>query len=213
MAHTLYSKLHERPFKYMSCYDLLSKAPKWHDYNAAITKKAEQKNSATAQPSSPLPASLPSSTPAETVNSTSDASGDETARGGELARPNGRKKAKVAYQVERLDESNHEHLKNMAVAHVDIAEVAKKQHTSLASAMSAQHSALERLADEAIMNKDLTGADDDVKRYYTLQQKRILARLEQELAGPTPTPTPTPAQAPVPALSSASVPATIDLAE
>ncbi|KAA1132379.1 hypothetical protein PGTUg99_002933 [Puccinia graminis f. sp. tritici] len=63
------------------------------------------------------------------------------------------------------------------------------------------------------MNKDLTGADDDVKKYYTLQRKRILAWLEQELAGPTPTPTPTPAQAPAPALSSASVPATIDLAE
>ncbi|KAA1132380.1 hypothetical protein PGTUg99_003028 [Puccinia graminis f. sp. tritici] len=58
------------------------------------SQEAIQKNSATAQPLSPLPESLPSSTPAETVNSTLDASGDKTARGGELARPNGRKKGK-----------------------------------------------------------------------------------------------------------------------
>jgi hypothetical protein len=100
----------------------------------------------------------------------------------------------VAYQEEKLDASNHEHLKKMATAHINIAEVAKKQHTALANAMSAQHSALERLADEAIMNKDLTGADDDVKKYYILQRKHILDRLEQEMA--TPTSTPAPASAP-----------------
>ncbi|KAA1114451.1 hypothetical protein PGT21_009432 [Puccinia graminis f. sp. tritici] len=50
------------------------------------------------------------------------------------------------------------------------------------------------------MNKDLTGADDDVKKYYILQRKRILDRLEQEMATPTSTPTQvsesTPASAP-----------------
>ncbi|KAA1077889.1 hypothetical protein PGT21_023062 [Puccinia graminis f. sp. tritici] len=199
----MYSKLQERRFKYMACYDLLSKAPKWHDYNAAMTKKCEQKKKPSPNPSSPLPASLPSSTSADTVHSTSDASGDETVRG-KPTRPIGWKKAKVAYQEEKLDASNHEHLKKMATAHIDIAEVAKMQHTALASGMSAQHSALKRLSDEAIMNKDLTGADDDVKKYYILQRKRILDRLEQEMATPTLTP------APALALTPASAPATVN---
>ncbi|EFP86782.2 uncharacterized protein PGTG_13164 [Puccinia graminis f. sp. tritici CRL 75-36-700-3] len=199
----MYSKLQERRFKYMACYDLLSKAPKWHDYNAAMTKKCEQKKKPSPNPSSPLPASLPSSTSADTVHSTSDASGDETVRG-KPTRPIGWKKAKVAYQEEKLDASNHEHLKKMATAHIDIAEVAKMQHTALASGMSAQHSALKCLSDEAIMNKDLTGADDDVKKYYILQRKRILDRLEQEMATPTLTP------APALALTPASAPATVN---
>ncbi|EFP91473.2 uncharacterized protein PGTG_17723 [Puccinia graminis f. sp. tritici CRL 75-36-700-3] len=121
MALTLYSKLHEKPFGYMCCYDLLSKAPKWQDYNTAMSKKL-----ANANPSSPLPSSFPNSTPAETVHSTSNASGDETARG-EPTCPMGQKKAKLAYQEEKLDASSHKHLKKMATAHIDIAEVAKKQ--------------------------------------------------------------------------------------
>ncbi|EFP76925.2 hypothetical protein PGT21_005016 [Puccinia graminis f. sp. tritici] len=151
---------------YLCCYDLISKAPKWQDYNAVMSKKLTNVN-----PSSPLPSSLPNSTTAETVHLTSDASGDESVHG-EPTRLMGRKKAKLAYQEEKLDASNHEHLKKMATAHIDIAEVAKKQQTSLAKAMHAQHSALERLPDEAVMNKDLTGANDDVKKYYMLQRKK-----------------------------------------
>ncbi|KAA1078466.1 hypothetical protein PGT21_035373 [Puccinia graminis f. sp. tritici] len=171
MALTLYSKLHKKPFGYMCCYDLLSKAPKWQDYNAAMSKKYKHKKLMNANPSSPLPSSLPNSTPAKTVHSTSNASGDETARG-EPTCPMGQKKAKLAYQEEKLHASNHKHLKKMATAHIDIAKVAKKQQTSLEKAMHAQHSALDCLADEAVMNKDLSGVNDDVKKYYMLQRKK-----------------------------------------
>ncbi|EFP91586.1 uncharacterized protein PGTG_17640 [Puccinia graminis f. sp. tritici CRL 75-36-700-3] len=57
----------------------------------------------------------------------------------------------------------------MATAHIDIAKVAKKQQMTLASAMPAQHSTLKRLAYEAIMNKELTWAYDDVKKTRTLK--------------------------------------------
>ncbi|OAV97469.1 hypothetical protein PTTG_26066 [Puccinia triticina 1-1 BBBD Race 1] len=209
MALTLYTKLYEKPFQYISCYNLLSKAPKWIDYNAAMNKKAElKKPEKVSGPSSkvntsvfsPLPGSLPSSTPAETAQLSSEASGDETARTGPT-RPIGRKKAKLAYQEEKLDASNHEHLKKMAGAHVEIAEVVKKQQLLLQNAMSAQQKTLDCLADEAIMNKDLTGADEDVKRYYSLERKWILAQREQEIA------TPAPAQGPTRASSAAVIPA------
>ncbi|KAA1075402.1 hypothetical protein PGT21_034794 [Puccinia graminis f. sp. tritici] len=80
-------------------------------------------------------------------------------------------KEKVAYQEKKIDASNCKHLKKMATAHIDIAKAAKKQQMALASAMSSQHSTLKHLAYEAIMNKDLTGAYDDVKKYSKLQQK------------------------------------------
>jgi hypothetical protein len=45
MALSLYAKLNNnKPFAYLSCYDLLSKAPKWHEYNTSMDKKNESKN-------------------------------------------------------------------------------------------------------------------------------------------------------------------------
>ncbi|EHS63665.1 uncharacterized protein PGTG_22814 [Puccinia graminis f. sp. tritici CRL 75-36-700-3] len=179
MALSLFTQLHDKPFTYMCCYNLLSTSPKWHEYNISMDKKHEVKKAPNPNPSSPLPGFLPSSTPADTT--TSDASEDESTQQ-EPTRPIGRKKSKIAYQEEKLDASNHEHLKKMASAHVDIAEAVKNQKDSI----SAQQSALERLADEAIMSKDLTGADEDVRRYYSLQRKKILARLEKEVSESAP---------------------------
>ncbi|KAA1132720.1 hypothetical protein PGTUg99_018950 [Puccinia graminis f. sp. tritici] len=175
MALSLFTQLHEKPFTYMCCYNLLSTSPKWHEYNISMDKKHEVKKAPNPNPSSPLPGFLPSSTPADTT--TSDASEDESTQQ-EPTRPIGRKKSKIAYQEEKLDVSNHEHLKKMASAHVDIVEAVKNQKDSI----SAQQSALERLADEAIMSKDLTGADEDVRRYYFLQRKKFLACLEKEMS-------------------------------
>jgi hypothetical protein len=142
-----------------------------------MDKKHKVKKAPNPNPSSPLPGFLPSSTPADTTRGTSDASEDESTQQ-EPTCPIGCKNSKIAYQEEKLDVSNHEHLKKMASAHVDIAEAVKNQKDSI----SAQQSALERLADEAIMSKDLTGADEDVRRYYFLQRKKILARLEKEMS-------------------------------
>ncbi|WAR61165.1 hypothetical protein PtB15_13B417 [Puccinia triticina] len=88
----------------MCCYDLLSKAPKWHNYIASLAKKNEAKveRNGAPNPSSPSSSLLPSLTRDGTTNLTSDTSGDETACGGPT-RPIGHKKAKVAYQEEKLD--------------------------------------------------------------------------------------------------------------
>jgi hypothetical protein len=110
---------------------------------------------ANPDPSSPLKGSLPSLTP---INGTSDASGDETT-GGEPICPIGQKKAKIVYQEVKLDASNHKALKKMAGAHVDVADIVKKQQSVLASKNSLEH-----IPDEAIMSKYLTGTNDTVKK-------------------------------------------------
>jgi hypothetical protein len=64
----------------------------------------------------------------------------------------------------------------MAQAHCDIAEAAKKQVAFLDS----QQSAMNRLADESIMCKDLSGVSDAMKKFYEFEQAKILARMENE---------------------------------
>ncbi|PLW35477.1 hypothetical protein PCASD_12721 [Puccinia coronata f. sp. avenae] len=127
------------------------------------------------KPFTPTPGSLPSSAPTM-IQVDSDGSGDETSRA-PPERPIGRKKSKVAYQEQQLEASNHEQIKKMAMAHFDIAIITKKQQETL----DAQNGNLQRLADEAIMCKDLTGASEMVKRFYEIEQKKIMARLEAEL--------------------------------
>ena len=69
----------------------------------------------------------------------------------------------------------------MAAAHSEIVVVAKKQQESLDS----QNENLKRLADEAIMNKDLTDASNMVKQYYEIQQKKIMDCLEAKMGKAT----------------------------
>jgi hypothetical protein len=66
----------------------------------------------------------------------------------------------------------------MVAAHCEIANVAKKQQMSLDS----QNANLQRLADEAIMSKGLSGASEMVRKYYELEQKKIMEHLEGEMA-------------------------------
>jgi hypothetical protein len=176
MAHSLYNKLQGKPFPYTCCYNILRKSAKWHNYNLCLEKKNEPKSTSTAVPSSPTPGSMPSSAPV-TVNVDLDGSGNETLRA-PPEHPIGKKKLKAAiYQEQQLEASNHEHLKKMASAHSEIAIIAKKQQETL----DAQNVNLQRLADEAIMNKDLTRASNMVKKFYKIEQKKILACLEAEL--------------------------------
>jgi hypothetical protein len=65
----------------------------------------------------------------------------------------------------------------MAAAQSKIAIITKKQQETL----DAQNSNLQRLADKAIISKDLTGASKMVKRFYEIEQKKIMAQLEAEL--------------------------------
>jgi hypothetical protein len=90
MALSLYSKLQGKPFAYSSCYKILRKSAKWHEYNLLLEKKNKPKKTATTVPSSPTPGSLPSSGPAM-IQVDSDGSGDETLRA-PPERPVGQKK-------------------------------------------------------------------------------------------------------------------------
>jgi hypothetical protein len=172
MALLLYGKIQGQLFPYISCYKILINLAKWNAYHQNLEKKTNPKRDESSPP--------PSSGPA-TTRATSDASGDHKGKDDVLTRPIGRKKAKLEYQEQQLDVSNHKELKKMVAAHCEIANVAKKQQMSLDS----QNTNLQCLANEAIMSQDLSGASDMVKRYYELEQKTIMERLEAEMAKKT----------------------------
>ncbi|PLW53238.1 hypothetical protein PCANC_07475 [Puccinia coronata f. sp. avenae] len=73
-----------------------------------------------------------------------------------------KKKAKVKYQEQQLDVSNHKELKKMVAAHGEIADVVKKQQMSL----NPQNTNSQRLANEAIMSKDLSGTSEMLDRRW-----------------------------------------------
>ncbi|EHS62845.1 uncharacterized protein PGTG_20993 [Puccinia graminis f. sp. tritici CRL 75-36-700-3] len=183
MAMSMYSKLYEKPFTLLGCYEILITSPKWNDYSRGLVKKRE--TTAATSNKRKEPDSLTSNDPS-TISTSTDASIGETTGGGKdsssddtcgpLTRPIGRKRAKSDHTAEIAAKKTQESLKKMAQAHSDIAEVAKKQSTFLES----QQAAMNRLADESIMCKDLTGASDMMKRYYTIEQAKIMARLEKE---------------------------------
>jgi hypothetical protein len=120
---------------------------------------------------------IPSSTSGlATTKLDSDGTGNETTCAFP-ERPIGQKKSKVAYQDQQLEVSNHKHLKKMALAHSEIANVAKKQQETL----ELQNHGLQCLAEEAIMNKELTGASEVVRNFYEMEQKKIMAWLKGEM--------------------------------
>jgi hypothetical protein len=65
----------------------------------------------------------------------------------------------------------------MVSSHCKIAKASKKQQSTLDS----QNANLQRFANNAIMNKDLTGVSNIFRKYYELEQKKIIACLEGEL--------------------------------
>jgi hypothetical protein len=177
MAVTLYSKLQGKPFLFTSCYEGLHKSAKWHDYCLALEKKSKPKKPAINVPSSPTPGLIPSSTSGlATIKLDLEGSGNETTHA-LPERPIGQKKSKVAYQDQQLEVSNHKNLKKTALAHSEIANVAKKQQETLES----QVHNLQSLSDKAIMNKYLNGASKVVRKFYEIEQKRIMAWLEGEM--------------------------------
>jgi hypothetical protein len=170
MALSLYGKTQGKAFTFMSCYELLAKSAKWFKYNAFLKKKNKQNKTIKSRDSSPPPRSGP-----VTTQAMSDASGNETSVPPTC--PIGRKKAKIKYQEQKLEISNHKQIKKMVSAHYEIAEAAKKQQATLDS----QNANLQCLADNAIMKKDLTGVREMVRKYYELKQKKIITCLEGEL--------------------------------
>jgi hypothetical protein len=170
MALSLYSKTQGKAFTFMSCYKLLAKSAKFFKYNAFLKKKNKQNKTIKSRDYSPPPSSRP-----VTTQATSDALGNKTSVPPTC--PIGCKKAKIEYQEQQLEISNHKQIKKIFSAHCEIAEAAKKQQATLNS----QNANLQRLSNNAIMNKDLTGVSKMVRKYYELKQKKIIACLEGEL--------------------------------
>jgi hypothetical protein len=105
--------------------------------------------------------------------SSSSTSGDEHAS------PNcpiGCKRAKAKQAAEIAAANNAETFQKMAVAYSNIADAAKKQTAFL----ECQQAAMTRMADEAIMCKDLTGVSNQFRQYYECEQSKILARIAKE---------------------------------
>ncbi|EHS63273.1 uncharacterized protein PGTG_21490 [Puccinia graminis f. sp. tritici CRL 75-36-700-3] len=185
MAMSMYSKLYEKPFTMLGCYEILITSPKWNDYSRGLAKKRESTSSAANKRKAPdssstnIPSTNSTATDVSNGGPGGDSCSDETC--GPPTRPIGRKRAKCDQATKLAAKKTQESLKKMAQAHSDIAEVAKKQSGFL----DAQQAAMNRLVDEAIMCKDLSGASKMMKRYYTIQQSKIMARLELEQSAST----------------------------
>jgi hypothetical protein len=185
MAMSMYHKLYEKPFTMLGCYEVLINSPKWNDYSRGLGKKKEGGAAVSNKRKAPNNSSSTDATPnsrstdasaVESAGVSIDSSGSETT--GPPSRPTGRKRAKSDHAAELDAKKTQESLRKMAQAHSDIAEVAKKQSGFL----EAQQAAMNRLADESIMSKDLSGASDMMRRYYAFEQSKIMARLEMELS-------------------------------
>jgi hypothetical protein len=178
MAMSLYSKLYNKPFTFLGCYEILLASPKWNDYCRDIKKKDQPtpSNKQKEPNSGPPPASLStqSSSHLPSTNTSVNSSGDETSV--PPTRPIGHKRAKEDLAAANTSKKNQESLNKMAQAHCDIAEAAKKQVAFLDS----QQAAMNRLANELIMCKDLSGVSETMKKYYEFEQMKILARMEKE---------------------------------
>ncbi|EHS63670.1 uncharacterized protein PGTG_21756 [Puccinia graminis f. sp. tritici CRL 75-36-700-3] len=180
MAMSMYSRLYEKPFTMLGCYEILITSPKWNDYSRGLAKKRESTSTAANKRKEPdssstnLPSTNSTTTDASNGGRGGDSSSNETC--GPPTRPIGRRRAKCDQAAELAAKKTQESLKKMAQDHCDIAEVAKKQ----SSFLDAQQAAMNCLVDESIMCKDLSGASEMMKRYYSFERSKIMARLEKE---------------------------------
>ncbi|KAH9457728.1 hypothetical protein Pst134EB_010045 [Puccinia striiformis f. sp. tritici] len=171
MAMNMFQEMYGHQFAFVACYEVLLKSPKWNEYCRA----QHQKKTSTKTPKKPKqPESDPNTSPTHNGNEMERESfGDETS--GPPTRPDGRKLAKLEHPVEIVANKNHETFQKMAAAHCEIAEGIKKQ----AELLEAQNKAMEQMANEAIMSKDLTHVSDRVRRYYEVLQDKILNKMEE----------------------------------
>jgi hypothetical protein len=90
MAMLLYSKLYNKSFSFLGCYEKLLSSPKWNKYCRNTKKKEKPTNKQNEPNSAPCPSSL--STQLPSTNTSIISSGDETSV--PLTRPIGSKHAK-----------------------------------------------------------------------------------------------------------------------
>ncbi|PLW33931.1 hypothetical protein PCANC_20794 [Puccinia coronata f. sp. avenae] len=173
MALSLYSKIYNKPFPNLVCYNILSNAPKWNEYCHTLEKKNNQtkKNKKVKLAGNQTSTQSTSVTSSSVVEVDGETSGEETC--GPAKQPIGRKKAKDAVKEESVSLNL---LKKMSTAHSTISNTAKRQNDIL----EAQQVAITRMANKAIMSKDLNGLSNLARSYYESEQKKIIERLQNE---------------------------------
>jgi hypothetical protein len=167
-ALELFSTDQKCSFKYLRCYNILVKIPKWNSYTDENGKKNQppaQKKRARS-PSSDAPAST-----AFTLEPASDAEADTT-NTSSAQRPIGKKKAKIIHELSTKDER----WKGMiARAHKSVAKESKRQNDIFdmeAKSLSEMAQTGKTNTQVSIMDKDLTNLDEDSKEYFRLKKKK-----------------------------------------
>ncbi|KAA1091080.1 hypothetical protein PGT21_050242 [Puccinia graminis f. sp. tritici] len=179
-ALRLYSQDQQSHFKYLRCYNLLAKSPKWHNYCRDNDKRGEKKRA--RSPSSEAPASTRlASTPAQSdpaapSDPVSDFEGTSTDPK-KLDRPIGNKKAKFLNQLAVKD---LEWKEDVASAHKKLA----TESTRLNDIFTNDSQSLKSMADNGetaaeltIMTQSLNGLDDEQQEYFKLKRAQILQSL------------------------------------
>ncbi|KAA1066050.1 hypothetical protein PGT21_050340 [Puccinia graminis f. sp. tritici] len=179
-ALRLYSQDQGSHFKYLRCYKLLVKSPKWHNYCRNHNKKGEKKRA--RSPSSEAPASTAlASTPAQSdLAAPSDPVSDFKGTSTDpqiLQRPIGIKKAKTLHQLAVKDQEWKE---DVASAHKKIA----VESTRLNDIFRDDSQSLKSMADNGqtaaqltIMTQNLTGLDEEQQEFFKLKRAQILKTL------------------------------------
>ncbi|KAA1127113.1 hypothetical protein PGTUg99_023034 [Puccinia graminis f. sp. tritici] len=179
-ALRLYSQDQGSHFKYLRCYKLLVKSPKWHNYCRDHDKKGEKKRA--RSPSSEAPASTAlASTPAQSdLAAPSDPVSDFEGTSTDpqiLQRPIGIKKAKTLHQLAVKDQEWKE---DVASAHKKIA----VESTRLNDIFRDDSQSLKSMADNGqtvaqltIMTQNLTGLDEEQQEFFKLKRAQILKTL------------------------------------
>jgi hypothetical protein len=165
-ALELFSTDQKCSFKYLQCYTILVKIPKWNSYTDENGKKKRARS-----PSSDAPAST-----AFTSEPASDAEADTTDTSS-AQRPIGKKKAKLIHELSTKNEG----WKGMiARAHKSVAKESKHQNDIFdmeAKSLSEMAQTGKTNTQVSIMDKDLTNLDEDSKEYFRLKKKEILVSL------------------------------------
>ncbi|PLW58189.1 hypothetical protein PCANC_00904 [Puccinia coronata f. sp. avenae] len=169
-ALKLYCKTEGKPFTRLQCFNILVNAEKWNAYCADL----ELKNTATKKLASNA------DSPALVMDlssevTPSDATSEVTVvpASSEPGQPIGNRKAK---QIKQEDGKSAKWKEDMLTVQQKLAAQNDIQNQILAK----QKDAMQTLAEESIMNVDISTISESRRPYYEWKQKQIMARVAQE---------------------------------
>nr|XP_029717001.1 uncharacterized protein LOC115260207 [Aedes albopictus] len=154
-ALALYATTEKTSFTIMNCFRILESAPKWQQYHIA-------KVPATKRPIEP----------------TSDDGNEDSAEMGEPSSKTARPKGRDACKNKKAEQSASFELAKSGRLLAEAAQAKLKDAFQ-------RTEALKRIANHAIMSIDMSGLNSTAKRFYEIEQQRILAETLKEAAAAT----------------------------